>query len=50
MNPIIEGPGTIFDGNTFPIEGEMGEMTSSFVYEVLLCAVSISPDTLDIEG
>ena len=41
---------TYLVGNTFTIEGEMGEMATSFLREVLPSAVTISPEPLNIEG
>ena len=37
-------------GNTFTIAGEMGEMATPFLHEVLPSAVTISPEPLDIGG
>ena len=37
-------------GNTFTIAGEMGEMATPFLREVLPSAVTISPEPLAIGG
>ena len=37
-------------GNTFPIDAKMAEMATPLLHEVLPCAITVSPEPLDIGG